>query len=243
MVSGAHFSPKLTPRGHLFAVSEDDAAHLDDALVQPLTEAFAQGSGVGLLYLGTTTTGRALPPAWAWWRDFAVRYVAGVCANGEDGAITVALPDVLELELLIADAPPMSGGEYLSADLLGDLWWAIETALTQALGAAKLSLREFLKARNPAWNLVGRVHFNLAENRKGELILQALPTLSIGAVTVDPGEYESHREVAAAASVAKKQAKKAGKNQPGDCLKGRVFLERRRPMSEAGPRALRPTLN
>ena len=33
---------------------------------------------------------------------------------------------------------------------------------------AKLSVQEFLKARNPAWNLVGRVHFNLAENRKDE---------------------------------------------------------------------------
>jgi non-specific serine/threonine protein kinase len=165
-MSGVHPSPQLTPRGHILAVAEAEAALLDDALVEPLTEAFVQGSGAGLLYLGTTTTGRALPPAWAWWRDFAARYVAGVCANGEDGAITVALPDVLELELLIADAPPMSGGEYLSTDLLGDLWRAIEAALTQALGAAKLSLREFLKARNPAWNLVGRVHFNLAENRK-----------------------------------------------------------------------------
>jgi hypothetical protein len=32
----------------------------------------------------------------------------------------------------------------------------------------KLSLQDFLKARHPAWNLVGRVHFNLAENRKDE---------------------------------------------------------------------------
>jgi non-specific serine/threonine protein kinase len=27
-------------------------------------------------------------------------------------------------------------------------------------------VQEFLKRRNPAWNLVGRVHFNVAENRK-----------------------------------------------------------------------------
>ena len=33
---------------------------------------------------------------------------------------------------------------------------------------AKLSVQEFLKSRHPAWNLVGRVHFNLAENRKDE---------------------------------------------------------------------------
>ena len=30
------------------------------------------------------------------------------------------------------------------------------------------SIQDFLKHRNPAWNLVGRVHFNLAENRKDE---------------------------------------------------------------------------
>ena len=83
----------------------------------------------------------------------------------------------------------------------------------------------------------------LAENRKGELVLQALPTLSIGAVTVEPGEYESHREVAAAASVAKKQAKKAGKGLPGERISGRVFMERRRPRSEVGFNALRPMLN
>ena len=29
-------------------------------------------------------------------------------------------------------------------------------------------MQDFLKARHPAWNLVGRVHFNLAENRKDE---------------------------------------------------------------------------
>jgi len=33
---------------------------------------------------------------------------------------------------------------------------------------AKLTVQEFLKDRHPAWNLVGRMHFNLAENRKDE---------------------------------------------------------------------------
>ena len=29
-----------------------------------------------------------------------------------------------------------------------------------------MAVQDFLKARHPAWNLVGRVYFNLAENRK-----------------------------------------------------------------------------
>ena len=36
------------------------------------------------------------------------------------------------------------------------------------LAEAILSVQEFLRRRHPAWNLVGRVHFNLAENRKDE---------------------------------------------------------------------------
>jgi non-specific serine/threonine protein kinase len=34
------------------------------------------------------------------------------------------------------------------------------------LAESKCGIQEFLKRRNEAWNLVGRVHFNLAENRK-----------------------------------------------------------------------------
>ena len=69
----------------------------------------------------------------------------------------------------------------------------------------------------------------MMENRRGELTFQGLPRLSIGAVRIGPGECESHREVAVAASVAKKQAKKKAKQahnakDPG----GHIFVERRR---------------
>ena len=77
----------------------------------------------------------------------------------------------------------------------------------------------------------------LAENRKGEIVFQALPSLSIGAVRVFPGEFESHREVAAAASAAKKEAKKAGKNLRGQPVAGRVFVERRGSVSDDGGQA------
>jgi len=59
----------------------------------------------------------------------------------------------------------------------------------------------------------------LAEDRQGRRIFNALPSLGIGAVTIDPALFPSHREVAAYASTAKKQAKR----QSGNCL----FIERR----------------
>src|SRR5256884_7726548 len=65
-------------------------------------------------------------------------------------------------------APPITGAEYLSAAVLSDLWQELDRAFWAELTEAKCSIEEFLKRRNPAWNLVGRVHFNLAENRKDE---------------------------------------------------------------------------
>ena len=59
----------------------------------------------------------------------------------------------------------MPGAEYLTTDVLRTLWQETATALAASLAAAKSDLQSFLKGLNPAWNLVGRVHFNLAENR------------------------------------------------------------------------------
>ncbi|CAG2160657.1 DEAD/DEAH box helicase [Cupriavidus numazuensis] len=158
--------PHLTPGGHLLAVPEDGAPLLIEETRLRLERAFALGAGHGLLQLGATEIGHSLPPAWAWWRDFAARYVTALCATPEDGEIEVATPAAEDLEAMIADAPPMTGGEYLTPEVLATLWGQIDTALHQELAAANVSLQDFLKSHHPAWNLVGRVHFNLAENRR-----------------------------------------------------------------------------
>ena len=159
-------APQLTPRGHLLAAPRDDSPQLAAEIAQALDVAFALGSGPGLLQLGTAQIGRALPPAWAWWRDFAAPYVTALCATPEGGEIAVVTPPADDFEALIADLPPMSGAGYVTPERLATLWAGIDAALRQELVADQVSLQDFLKSRNPAWNLVGRVHFNLAENRK-----------------------------------------------------------------------------
>ena len=62
----------------------------------------------------------------------------------------------------------MHGREYMSVGVLSDCWRSIGEALATELKVSGQSLSDFLKGRNAAWNLVGRVHFNLAENRKDE---------------------------------------------------------------------------
>jgi non-specific serine/threonine protein kinase len=62
----------------------------------------------------------------------------------------------------------MTGAEYLTASVLANLWQSLDAACDKELAESKANVQEFLKSRHPAWNLVGRVHFNLAENRKDE---------------------------------------------------------------------------
>jgi non-specific serine/threonine protein kinase len=62
----------------------------------------------------------------------------------------------------------MTGAEYLTVAVLADLWRGMDAAFDVELADAGLSVQAFLKGRHPAWNLIGRVHFNLAENRSDE---------------------------------------------------------------------------
>ena len=156
----------ITPLGHLCLTPAPEAPPLGAEAASGIERAFAAGAGHGLLHLGAAEVTTVLPPLWAWWRDFAARYVTALTATPDGGEIAVSAPDALALETLVLDAPPMPGAEYLTPAVLTTLWTDIEAAVRTELAAAGTSLQDFLKARHPAWNLVGRVHFNLAENRK-----------------------------------------------------------------------------
>ena len=161
-------APLLTPHGQVFPSVDADAPALPEDFRRRLIDAFASGPGHGLLHLGAAQVDTSLPPAWAWWRDFAARFVTALCATPEEGDMAVPAPDSGALDALIASAPPMRGAEYLTEDTLTALWSAMDAALRALLEASNDTLQAFLKASNPAWHQVGRVHFNLAENRKDE---------------------------------------------------------------------------
>src|ERR1700739_3948353 len=76
-------SPILTPSGHLVLAPSTDAAALPDHLQRRFQESFARTPGHGLLDLGLREVGTALPPIFAFWRDFAARYVTALCTSSE----------------------------------------------------------------------------------------------------------------------------------------------------------------
>jgi superfamily II DNA or RNA helicase len=152
---------RLTPQGHFLLEVAEDAPALDDKVAARITEAFARGAGYGLMRLGAGEIGRTLPPVFAWWREFAARYVGMLCS----GAQPVA-PSPTDLASLVLTAPIMPGAEYVTPDALRVLWTELDAAFTASVAAAGTDIQTFLKELNPAWNLVGRVHFNLAENKR-----------------------------------------------------------------------------
>src|SRR5262245_25128818 len=108
-----------------------------------------------------------MPAVFAYWREFASRYVVAV-RTLPNLPPSIPAPPETELQPLVLAPPVMTGGEYLSASVLESLWFVIDTAFRLELSESKVPVEDFLKQKNPAWNLVGRVHFNLAENRKDD---------------------------------------------------------------------------
>ncbi len=165
-------APVLSPHGVLALKASSEGAALDEARGARLEQAFARGSGHGLLYLGANEIGAILPPLISYWREFGSRYVTALCAlPGLDEALSkpaVPSPPSTELNRFAAAVPPMIGAEYLTSAVLADLWLKTDAAFDAELADAQASVQTFLKSRHPAWYLVGRVHFNLAENPRDE---------------------------------------------------------------------------
>ncbi|HTX35307.1 MAG TPA: DEAD/DEAH box helicase [Bryobacteraceae bacterium] len=143
---------------------------LDAALARRLQEAFERGAGHALLQLGAGEAGAALPPVYSYWSEFGARYVTALCTQPDLEALRknlhVPKPPDEDFQWMALTAPPMTGAEYLTAAVLGALWEELDAAFGVELAESGKGIQEFLKRRNPAWNLVGRVHFNLAENRQ-----------------------------------------------------------------------------
>ena len=139
------FAPTLSPHGRLALVEAPDAPPLDPELAQRLGSAFARGSGHGLLQLGAAETGATLPPVFSYWKEFGTWYVTALCAHPDPDAtrqkIQVAAPPTEALDRLVLTAPPMTGAEYLSVEVLGALWQELDAALGVELAESKCAIQ------------------------------------------------------------------------------------------------------
>jgi SNF2 family DNA or RNA helicase len=160
----------LTPAGHLrLHQGDDDSGATRDAWMAKAAAAFSSSLAEGLFALAATRPEAPPPASFAFWRDFACRYLTQLCRTPESvGARLdpIAPPVESELWSLLLSAPPMHGAEYLGIEVLRNLWAELDAWVRRQVSASKDGLAGWLKKHAAIWRQVGRVCFHLAENKQ-----------------------------------------------------------------------------
>ena len=119
----------------------------------------------GLFTLAAEKIAAGDSPTLRFWQSVAERYLTTLChIPGSAEKTEVESPSPVDCATWVLTAPPMRGGEYLTQQVLLDVWGALDAWATEAIASAG-GLEAFLQARAPKWHQVGRVCFHLAENK------------------------------------------------------------------------------
>ncbi len=143
----------LTPEG--FLTLEGDAAVATEKKI-----AAATSTSAVFCLLGTDLLTAELDLAFRWLRDFAQQFFTRLCQTKD--ALTTTAPQVAEREAFISTSPPFAGAEYLSPEVLERWWLDLANHIAQV---ATNGVEAWLREECPAWHVVGRVTFHLAENK------------------------------------------------------------------------------
>lgn len=163
----------VSPLGNVFVEFADDELikPIDVALADRLVDTFRNSQWLGLTLLASSDCRQPLNPSLEFLRRYAERYFQALCRTASQNAIVWTSPlapshdDLLEI---IDAAPTMRGLEYLTSQALSTIWQELDNFTKTAVKSQKGDLAGYLHRLNEAWNLVGRVTFHLAENKKNE---------------------------------------------------------------------------
>ncbi|MBW2232503.1 MAG: SNF2 helicase-associated domain-containing protein, partial [Deltaproteobacteria bacterium] len=164
----------LTPSGRIDVRRDSSGAGplIASVAAQRILGAFQAGRGYGVLQLGAGELGRDLDPTLSYWREIGQALVGRVCGAFDPTAPTHAkslvVPDVApdEIEAFLQSVPPMQGAEFITPALLLELWSEIGQALALEAASFEEGVKGYLEAQSSVWNVVGRVCFHLAENKR-----------------------------------------------------------------------------
>jgi hypothetical protein len=158
----------ITPHGHLLLRETPDGTAARP-IPHALLEAYSASPARGMLESAAGAADTALPPSFEFARSVARLYLTHLCrvAPAEAGTpIPETPPPTADLEHVVLQAPPMTGLEYLTADVLAGWWRDLDRLVRGDIEAHLGGVRGYLHERNPQWRFVGRVTFHLAENKR-----------------------------------------------------------------------------
>jgi len=158
----------ISPHGHLL-LRPAPAGAAEAKVSEKLLAAYGASAARGMLYSASEELAAVLPPSFDFARSIARLYLANLCkaATGEPGESvpTLAAP-LSDFERAILQAPPMTGLEYLTPEVLAAWWRDLDALARSEIAQHSGGAQSYLRERNPQWRFVGRVAFHLAENKR-----------------------------------------------------------------------------
>ncbi len=158
----------ISPQGHLL-VRGTTPEPAEGTLSKPLLAAYGESPARGMLHSASAEMDAVLPMSFEFARSIARLYLTNLCkvANSESGApIPEIPPPVADLEQAVLQAPPMTGLEYLTPEVLANWWQDLDSLTRGEIAKHPGGIRGYLGGRNPQWRFVGRVTLHLAENKR-----------------------------------------------------------------------------
>ena len=160
---------QLLPNGQIVLVNQGGDAAED--LPRKLKYAFQKSTVAGLMALGTDALEESLPPVLHHWRSFVREYLCEICQSPPlevERNPETPLPGNNTLREFVHQAPPGPGMEYLSTELVANLWRDLDRFVAAESAKTEGGLSAWLAKRHPSWRLVGKVTFHLAENKNND---------------------------------------------------------------------------
>lgn len=156
---------RLTPSGSLqWSLLEKTSKHL------LLQKHFENNWTQALFYLAAEKINYKKFSVLHYWQGFSGKFLTKLCHIPESETfLRLEHLSTAELSDFFFNAPPMEGGEYLSLEVLQNIWDALNNWILQKIFKSnEKKLHSFLEKNAPKWQQVGRVFFHLAENKQNE---------------------------------------------------------------------------
>ena len=162
---------RLTPSGRIDvrAGASGEGPPISAGTAERILDAFNTGRGQGILHLAAAHLSTDLPATLSYWRDVGKAFISRVCTAldpMDPRSLVIPEPETEYLEKLVQGVPPMQGAELLDRAFLNAVWQDIGEALSTEAKGFKEGVQGYLKKHSSVWNVVGRVCFHLAENKR-----------------------------------------------------------------------------
>ncbi|MBW2568988.1 MAG: DEAD/DEAH box helicase [Deltaproteobacteria bacterium] len=161
-----------------------DAVSKNSRLLQKeIYKRFTTDADSWLLFLGFCDHQVLLSTSLDYWRSFAGAFAKRLSKTPDLEILRHKVRLLIEkdeLKKYLELVPPMIGSEYLSVELLEDVWKKTNRSFILSIKSYDGTVEAFIKSYSPNVHLVGRVFFHLVENKSDDCPFAFMATYSTG---------------------------------------------------------------